>query len=438
MAIKKKGKAKEDEKPGVDPRTWSAEQRRELFLARQKELKEQNAADWKVLKSDLQEVTVPWGYIIYDNVLRLRQIPRRGRVVQIHGDEGAGKSTTAYGITSNYIRETGEGAAIYDFERTSEWDYLTKIGIPKDMCEVFMPLGIAQASKRMLEQLKAGVRFFVLDSIQRMKNRVDEKEILSGAVYKDTQPGQHAKQMTRFWDTMLDYFAEYDATVIAVNQTRARIEQSNDARLAAKYPTFTNLPYILPGGKLTRFVMSVMIELQRKKAYRSGELVDDDPFILEPNPLGGKEKGDFIATASRVRVIKNKINDGGFREGLQFMRPGIGVDDLAALRYLARQYGLIASAGKKWYVGDKENPLITYNDQAKAVQDLVIDQNVDILKALRPLVEKAVEEDQSTFISNIDIAEKAYLEGEIDMDDIDAVSGPSSTSKKFEMEVEEV
>jgi RecA/RadA recombinase len=433
--MKKKGKGKEEEsKVKVDPRTWTPTMRREMLATYQKESAGTNSADWKVLKSDLQEVTTPWGYITLDNVLRLRQIPRRGRVIQIHGDEGAGKSTLSYGITSNYIRQTGEGAAILDFERTSEWAYLTRIGIPKSMCEVYMPTGIADAAKRTLELLKSGVRFFVNDSIPRMKNKVTEEEILKGTVFGKTQPGVHAKAMTEYWDAMLDYFAEYDATVICVNQTRARIEQSNDARLAAKYPTFTNLPYILPGGKLTRFVMSVMIELQRKKAFKSGEQVEEDPFVLEPNPQGGKDKGDFVATLTRARVIKNKINDGGFRESPIFLRAGSGIDDLMALRYFARQYGLINNAGAKYYVGDKEDPIATYSNKEKAIQDLTIDQNPEVLAKLRPLVEKAVAEDQSSFIGNMDVTERAYLEGEIDMDDVDAVS----KSTKFEMEVEEV
>lgn len=429
--MKKKGKAKEEEKVSVDPRSWTPEQRREMLAKYQAENKEENTADWKVLKSDLQEITVPWGYLTLDSVLRLRQLPRRGRIVQIHGDEGAGKSTLSYGIVSNYIKQTGEGAAIMDFERTTEWDYLNRIGIPKDMCEVYMPTGIADASKRTLQLLKSGVRMFVNDSIPRMKNKVDEKDILSGDAFGKTQPGVHAKAMTEYWDAMLDYFAEYDATVICVNQTRARIEQSNDARMAAKYPTFTNLPYILPGGKLTRFVMSVMIELQRKKAFKSGEQVEEDPFVLEPNPQGGKDKGDFVATWTRARVIKNKINDGGFRESPLFLRAGLGVDDMMALRYLARQYGLIANAGAKFYVGDKEDPIITYSNKEKAIQDLTIDQNPEVLAALRPLVCKAIEEDQATFLTSLDITEKAYLEGEIDMDADDAVSVKNT---KFQME----
>jgi RecA/RadA recombinase len=431
--IKKKGNAKkEEEKASVDPRSWTPAQRRELLAKYQTETAEANNADWKVLKSDLQENTVPWGYLTLDAVLRLRQLPRRGRIIQIHGDEGAGKSTLSYGIVSNYMRQTGEGAAIMDFERTSEWEYLNRIGIPgpnKD-CQVFMPSGIAEASKKTLELLKAGVRLFVNDSIPRMKNKVSEKDIMSGEAFGKTQPGVHAKAMTEYWDAMLDYFAEYDATVICVNQTRARIEQSNDARMAAKYPTFTNLPYILPGGKLTRFVMSVMIELQRKKAFKSGEMVEDDPFVLEPNPQGGKDKGDFVATWTRARVIKNKINDGGFRESPLFLRAGRGVDDLMALRYLGRQYGLINNAGAKFYVGDKEDPIVTYSNKEKAIQDLVIDQNPDVLNALRPLVMKAIEEDQATFLTSMDITEKAYLEGEIDMDAEDS----SVHSTKFQME----
>ena len=297
-----------------------------------------------------------------------------------------------------------------------------------------MPLGIAEASRRMLEQLKSGIRFFVLDSIPRMKNRVDEGDILSGKVFKEDRPGVHAKQMTRFWDTMLDYFAEYDATVIAVNQTRARIEATQEARFAAKYPTFTNLPYMLPGGKLTRFVMSVMVELKRVKAYRSGELIDENAFVMEPNPQGGKEKGDFVATKVRARVIKNKINDGGFREAPLFMRSGVGLDDLMGLRYLACQYGLIAKRGSKYYVGDKDEPVATYGSKEKAIQDLVVDQNPEVLSALRPLVVSAIEEDQSSFIASMDVAEKAYLEGEIDMDEEDL----AASGKSFAIPVEEV
>lgn len=431
--MQKKGKAKQQEEQGkVDPRSWTPAQRREMLCKHQAETVKENTADWKVLKSDLQAETVPWGFITLDHVLRLRQIPRRGRVIQIHGDEGAGKSTLAYGIVSNYIRQSGEGASIQDFERTSDWDYLTRIGIPKDMCEVYMPLSIADSSKRVMELLKAGVRFFVYDSIPRMKNKVAEKDIMSGVAFGKTQPGVHAKAMTEFWDAMLPYFAEYDATIICVNQTRARIEQTNDARLAAKYPTFTNLPYILPGGKLTRFVMSVMIELQRKKAYKAGEMVQEDPFVLEPNPQGGTEKGPHIATESRSRSLKNKVNDGGMRESPLFLRPGTGIDDLMALRYFARQYGLIANAGAKFYVGDKEDPIATYNNKEKAIQDLVVDQNPEVLGKLRPLVEKAVAEDQSSFLGSIDILEKAYLEGEIDMDAEDAPA-----NKAF-MDVEEV
>src|SRR5208337_1534650 len=136
--------------------------------------------------------------------------------------------------------------------------------------------------------------------------------------------------------------------------------------------------------------MSVMIELQRKKAFKSGEMVEEDPFVLEPNPQGGKDKGDFVATHTRARIIKNKINDGGFRESPLFLRAGRGVDDLMALRYFARQYGLINNAGAKYYVGLKDDPIITYSNKEKAIQDLTIDQNSDVLNALRPLVEKAI------------------------------------------------
>ena len=426
--MQKKGKAKKEEEEkkaeDVNPRLWTPAQRRELWLKNQASSAKKNEADWKVLRSDLQDITVPYGFITLDSILRLRQVPRRGRVVQIHGDEGAGKSTLGYGIIANHIRQTGEPAAIHDFENTSEWPYLRGIGIDQNLCEVYTPTSIDESCARVMDQLKSGVRTYMFDSVRRMKTQIEEKDIVSGKFFKDLQPGQHAKMMNKFWDSMLPYFAQYDCLIVMINQTAARIDSSNEGKSAQKYPTFTNLPYVLPGGKLTRFVMSVMIELKRQKAYRSGEMYKngdkEDPFILEPNPQGGKEKGDYIATQVRARVIKNKVNDGGFREGPLFTRPGIGVDENMTMRYIARQYGLIANAGAKFYVGDSESPIITYPSKEKAIQDLVIDQNPDVYKALRPVIEKAVAEDQASFMTQIDDQERAYLEGEIDMDEIEA------------------
>lgn len=417
MAFTKKNKRGKVELPSFNPRTISAAQRREMFL-KQSEAEDEN--DWKVLKADVIEEQVPYGYLTLDTVLRLKGIPRRGRVIQIHGFEGAGKSTLSYGLAANYQQQTGEPVAIFDFERTSEWEYLKRIGVTPELGKLYMPSGIPDACKKVLQYMKAGTRFFVFDSIPRMKSRIAEKDIMSGEAFDNMQPGRHAKAMVEFFDAMLDYAAEYDCTFVMINQTRARIENTQDARNAQKYPTFTNLPYELPGGKYTRFIMSVMIELKLERAFRAGEPYDEDEFILPPNPAGGSEKGDFIANRVRARVLKNKVNDGGYRQGDLWIASGQGISDNITIRQLARQYGLIDFAGKKWFAGLKESPIETYTSKEAAIKDLVIDQNPEVLNALRPLIAQAVSQDQSNYLLGVDSTLATYLEGQVDVDDKEA------------------
>lgn len=431
--LKKKGKAAQTEQVTLtNPRQISLADRRELFL---KGKAEEDPNNWKIVRADATSDAPPYGFVVLDHACRLRQLPRGGRVIQIHGDEGAGKSTLSYGIAAAYQRLTGgEPVDIEDFEKTATWPYLTKIGVQEQFANLHYPTGIPEASANIIKALKQGVRFFICDSIPRMKNTIPEEDILDGSFFKDNQPGQHAKAMTKFFDAVLNHLAEYDATLVMINQTRARIESSNEARLAQKYPTFTNLPYVLPGGKDTRFIMSVMIELKRSKAWRIGESIHDDPFILEPSPNGPKDKGDFLATEVRCRILKNKTNDGGFREGILYHRAGFGFDDMMSLRHLAREYGLIEFAGRKWFVGEKDNPIATYGSKEAAIEDLVTTPNVEVLTKLRPLVEKAVAEDQSHYNTSLDATEKAYLEGEVgDFDDA-AAAEPVGTAKNLNFE----
>src|SRR6202020_1140789 len=93
------------------------------------------------LKSDDNEKLVPYGLLVYDHVLKLRGIWMRGRVSQIHGNEGSAKSTSTYKIVRNFQRFTGEPVAVYDFERTCTVPYLKAIGVDMrpDMCFLKQP-----------------------------------------------------------------------------------------------------------------------------------------------------------------------------------------------------------------------------------------------------------------------------------------------------------
>ena len=310
-----KAKSKQTSSSGVELRDLTPAQRRERFLAAKKELSD----DWRVVKENEVEELVPFDLLPLDYGLRLYGLARKGRVYQFHGDEGAGKSSLAYAVNRNYQQQTKEPIAIFDFERTTTSDYLRKVGINEREAFIKQPDSVESCIKDVIRMIEAGCRMFTFDSIPRMHSMADVKEILNGNAMK-VQPGTHARAIQQFYNILLPHIARVDGTFLMINQTRSRIEMSQEAQSAAKgYETVTNLNYILPGGKSNRYNVSVMVELKLRKAWRPGKL--EDPFVLEPEATRGEE---YLANEVRVRSLKNKASGTGYRESTIWIRPGVG------------------------------------------------------------------------------------------------------------------
>ena len=412
-AVKTTKKTEEKEK-SVDIRDLTPKERRERFLEMKKE-DSKTLEDWRIARADVEEERVPFGLLALDNILQLGGLPRRGRVLQFHGQEHGGKSTLCCKVVANYQAHTGEPAVINDFEGTLSWDYLKKIGVDPEMAVLYTPDSIQSACAKTLEHMENGTRLFVFDSIPAMRSLVEAKDIKSGKAFKPTM-GRHARAIQEFFDVMLPWAKRYDCTFLMVNQVRARMDGTYEAEIAQKYPSFTNLPYTLPGGRAARYYMSAMIEVNVKKAWKYGKAYQKtggvvDEFVLGPD-LPVSQQGDFIATEIAARILKNKMSGGGYRGGTIWMRPGQGIDDYISVRQMAREYGLIFASGKKWIVGEHENPIVTYDTKAEALEDLVIKCNREVLDRLKPFVASYIDHDKVNFSSEVDENVQNYMEGE--------------------------
>ena len=421
---------KEEEKVATHPRFMNAAQRREMFLKATKEEK----PDFHVLQSDDREELVPYGMMVLDYVLGLRGIGRRGRVTQIHGNEGAGKSTLTYQIAANYQKATGEPLADYDFERTGTVPFITRVGVDPTLCHFEQPDSVEKCIQDVVKRMKMGVRQFIFDSIPRMKTKVSFDAIKSGEAFKQFG-ANHARTMAMFYDILLPWAAEYDCNFLMVNQTRDLISDSPDAAQAQKYPTFTNLPYSLPGGRACRFVPSVMIELKLMKALQPFDPNKEgaDPWLVEPATEA--TKGKFVVNQVRARTLKDKVNGAGYREGLIFVRPGVGIDEWMSVRHYAREYGLINYVGRKWIVGDDNKTITTYDNRDAAIAGLVGPKpDMAILTELRKYLIKLIEEDGASRFTGAgaDSTLSTYLEGVEVVEPGDEIEMPKS--KVFQIE----
>jgi len=402
---------------GVEARDLTAAQRRELFL----KTKKATAKDWRVVQPNTKEELIPFNNLTLDHVLRLYGLARNGTVYQIHGEEGSSKSTLGYTILREYQRATDEPVAIMDFERTYKSWYANDIGLNEKMLFVKKPDSVEDSVQIAVGLMKySGVRVFMFDSIPRMRSMVTEEDIASKAAFK-VQPAVHARGIQQFYDIILPYIAKYDGTLIMVNQTRSRIEQTHEAQAAAKgYATVTNLNYSLPGGRANRYAVSAMLEMTIVKAWQPGKHPDE--FILEAT---AKDGAKYVATELKVRTLKNKITGTGYRQGTLWARPGLGLDENISIRQIARELGLIANHGKRWFVGtDVENAIKVYPDKAKAIADLVTDPNADVLEALKTLIIQRLTTDASIGRAEVSEEESRYLEGQ-EADSQDMADAPT-------------
>src|SRR5271163_1795752 len=156
-----------------DTRNLTVEQRRELFLKGRKTETE----SYQILTKDWTDELIPYGMITFDHVLGLKGISRMGRVSQVHGDEGVGKSTLTYTIAKNYQENTGEPLGVFDFEGTGTPAYLEKIGCDMDMVQFIRPFSMEDSVIKTLDLLADGCRFFIYDSIPWIQAELDDKDI---------------------------------------------------------------------------------------------------------------------------------------------------------------------------------------------------------------------------------------------------------------------
>ena len=370
-----------------------------------------------VVSNDFRETVFPTQSIVLNKVLRLRGIPFNGRMIHIHGNPHGGKSTIGYGCIAEF-QKSGIGgglAVIWDWEKTCTPEYLQGLGVDTDKVRIYRPSNLKEALQSAYVMAKNGVRLHMIDSIAMMQNTAGEREIMNGEAL-DARVGRHAKVVSEFFTEYMAIAADFDLSTICINQTRARIDTSREGQMAMKYPSMVNLPYDLPGGRKPRFLSSIMLEVNVEKEYY-GRRAKESAFLMEEEP---KVKEAPIVNRVGVRVLKNKVNSGGYRKGHLWIRPGSGVDDLISIRELATEYDLITYvAGKGYRVGTEENPIKVYATKDDAFANLVTNPDLDVLALLKEQVGEAILSDDSNKV-RISKDEVALTEdGDIQVADID-------------------
>lgn len=205
----------------------------------------QGAAGW-ACEYDWTGITST-GIICLDRILTYGGLPK-GRIIEIIGAEGSGKSTLTYQIISKF-QQAGGGIALYDTERRFFVPYAKACGV--DIGKKALSIIYAEYAEQGLQIchdfIRSGtVDLVVVDSVAGL---VPKDEVEKSV--EDWQQGLQARVIGKALRKMLTPLAQSGATIIFVNQLRMKIGVK-----------FGN-PEVTPGGRALRFFASIRLDLRR-------------------------------------------------------------------------------------------------------------------------------------------------------------------------------
>jgi recombination protein RecA len=210
------------------------------------------------------------GSISLDLALGGKGIPR-GRVTEIFGPEGSGKTTLSLQVIAN-AQKVGGIAAFIDAEHALDPTYARKVGVKLDDLLISQPDTGEQALDiaEMLIRSNA-VDIIVIDSVAALVPRAE----IEGAM-GDTHVGLQARLMSQALRKLTACISKTRTCMIFINQIREKI--------GVMYGN----PETTPGGRALKFYSSVRVDIRRIGSLKEGE-------------------GEVLGNRVKAKVVKNKV-----------------------------------------------------------------------------------------------------------------------------------
>lgn len=201
---------------------------------------------------------IPTGILPLDVALGIGGVPR-GRVVEIFGPEGGGKTTIALHILAE-AQKKGGIAAFIDAEHALDPRLAAALGVNTADLYMSQPDSGEQAFYILDTLVRSGaLDLVVVDSVAALTPQAE----IDGKMGEGNQVGLHARLMSYALRRLTAAIAKSKTTVIFINQLRSTINTGY-----SQGPTETTT-----GGRALKFYSSVRIEVKRGKQVSQGDVV---------------------------------------------------------------------------------------------------------------------------------------------------------------------
>ena len=256
---------------------------------------------------------IPTGALALDIALGVGGIPR-GRVIEIYGPVGSGKTTVALHIIAE-AQKAGGISAYIDAEHALDPVYARRIGVDVDNLLISQPDTGEQALEIVDALVRSGaVECIVVDSVAALAPRAE----LEGEM-GDAHVGLQARLMSQALRKLTAVISKSKSTAIFINQLREKVGIM-----------FGN-PEVTPGGRALKFYASVRLDVRKVDNLKQGQ--------------------DNIGARTRVRVVKNKLAP-PFRQAEFDIIYGEGISREGSLLDVGVTNNVISRTGTWYAFGD--------------------------------------------------------------------------------------
>ena len=252
---------------------------------------------------------IPTGAIALDVALGIGGLPR-GRVVEIYGPEGSGKTTLALHALAS-AQKAGGIAAFIDAEHALDPDYAKKLGVDTDALLVSQPDTGEQALEIADMLIRSGaIDVVVIDSVAALVPRAEIEGEMG-----DSHVGLQARLMSQALRKITGALSQTKTTAIFINQLREKVG------------VMFGSPETTSGGRALKFYASVRLDVRRIETLKDGT--------------------EAVGSRTRIKVVKNKCSP-PFKVAECDIIFGTGISREGGLIDLGVEQSIVRKSGA-WY-----------------------------------------------------------------------------------------